>query len=208
MERDNEWWAVAKDVAVALGYDHPENAIAQHCRDAIKHRIGVENVAPRIRESHSKARKTQNMIIIPEKDLYRLIFHSHLPEAEAFQEWIFDIIKELRKSLGLSGYEAFCLMDKAHQKEAMHKLSESLREPVKVDYIKANIIADKTVSIMHGYSKLIKKPDMDEGMLRDRELVLADTVELMALNARFHLGLSISEQVYQKYGPPAQGKTA
>jgi prophage antirepressor-like protein len=204
MERNNEWWAVAKDVAVALGYDHPENAITQHCKEAIRHRIGVEYVTPRIRESHSKARKTQNMTIIPEKDLYRLIFHSHLPEAEAFQEWIFDIIKELRKSLGMNGYEAFLVLDKAHQKEAMHKLSESLREPVKVDYI----IADKVVSTMHGYSKLIKKPDMDEGMLRDRESILADTVELMALNERFHLGLSISEQVYQKYGPPAQGKTA
>jgi hypothetical protein len=55
---------------------------------------------------------------------------------------------------------------------------------------------------------MMKKPDMDEGMLWDRELILADTVELMALNERFNLGLSISEQVYQKYGPPTQGKTA
>jgi hypothetical protein len=62
-----------------------------------------------------------------------------------------DIIKELRKSLGLSEYEAFRLMDKEQQKAAMHKLFEGLREPVKVDYIKANTIADKAVSTMHGY---------------------------------------------------------
>jgi hypothetical protein len=90
----------------------------------------------------------------------------------------------------------------------MHKLNESLREPVKVDYIKANTIADKAVSTLHGYPKLVKKSDMDEAMLRDREPILADTVELMVLNERFHLGLSVSDQVYQKYGPPSFGKTA
>jgi hypothetical protein len=68
-----------------------------------------------------------------------------------------------------------------------------------VDYIKANTIADKAVSTMHGYPKMIKKPDMDAGMLRDREAVLADTVELMAVNERYGLGLSVSDQVYRKY---------
>jgi hypothetical protein len=88
-------------------------------------------------------------------------------------------------------------MDRELQKEAMRKLSEGLREPAKVDYIKANIIADKAVSVMHGFPRLVKKPDMDESMLRDREPVLADTVELMALNGRFGLGLSVSEHIYR-----------
>jgi hypothetical protein len=64
----------------------------------------------------------------------------------------------------------------------MNKLFESLRDPVKVDYIKANTIADKAVSTMHGCPKLIKKAAMDEAMLRDREAVLTDTMELMTLN--------------------------
>jgi hypothetical protein len=99
-------------------------------------------------------------------------------------------------------------MDKEHQKDAMHKLNENLREPVKVDYIKANIIADKAVSTMHGYPKLVKKPDMDEAMLRDRESILADIIDLMALNERFGLGLSISERIYQKYATPPSSKAA
>jgi hypothetical protein len=36
-------------------------------------------------------------------------------------------------------------------------------------------------------------------MLQDRAAVLSDTVELMALNHRFGLGLSVSEAVYRKY---------
>jgi hypothetical protein len=56
---------------------------------------------------------------------------------------------------------------------------------------------------MRGYPKLVKKPEMDEAMLRDRQSILADTVELMALNERFSLGLSVSEQVYRKYNGKA-----
>jgi hypothetical protein len=44
---------------------------------------------------------------------------------------------------------------------------------------------------------------MDEAMLRERQPVLEDTVELMALNERFGLGLSISEHIYRKYGAKA-----
>jgi hypothetical protein len=93
-------------------------------------------------------------------------------------------------------------MDKEHQKAAMKRLNDSLRSPVKVDYIKANTIADKAVSTLHGFPKLVRKAAMDEGMLREREAVLSDTVELMALNERFGLGLSVSEAVYRKYAPP------
>jgi hypothetical protein len=99
-------------------------------------------------------------------------------------------------------------VDKEHQKAAMRKLGESLREPVKVNYIKVNTIADKAVSTMHGFTKMVKKADMDEGMLRDREPVLADTVELMAVNERLELGLSVSWAVYRKYCTLPVGKTA
>jgi prophage antirepressor-like protein len=186
VERDGEWWAVAKDVATALGYEDTINAVKQHCKGVVKRHILTNG-------------GKQLVSAIPEQDIYRLIFHCRLPEAEAFQDWVFGTIKELRKSLGLSEYEAFRLMDREHQKAAMRKLNESLREPAKADYIKANTIADKAVSIMRGYPKMVKKPEMDEGMMREREPILADTVELMALNERFGLGLSVSEQIYRMY---------
>jgi prophage antirepressor-like protein len=147
-----------------------------------------------------KARKTQDMTVISEAGIYQAIFNSQREEAKAFRKWVYGIIKHIREEvLGLKSYEVFRLMDKEHQKAAMQRLNESLREPVKVDYIKANTIADKAVSTMHGYPKMVKKPDMDEGMLRDREKILTDTVELMALNERFCLGLSVSEQIYRQY---------
>jgi hypothetical protein len=85
----------------------------------------------------------------------------------------------MSKDIGLSEYEAFRLMDKKHQEDAMRKLSEGLQKLTKVDYIKANSIADKAVSTMHGHRKMVKKSSMDENMLRDRQVVLEDVIELM-----------------------------
>jgi hypothetical protein len=47
----------------------------------------------------------------------------------------------------------------------------------------------------------VKKAAMDEGVLRDREVILNDTVELIALDERFQLGLSVSAAVYRKHAP-------
>jgi prophage antirepressor-like protein len=95
--------------------------------------------------------------MLNELGIYRLIMRSNKPEAEAFQDWVYDIIETLRRDvLKLKEYEAFRLMDKEHQKAAMKRLNDSLREPVKVDYIKANAIADKAASTLHGFPTLIQ----------------------------------------------------
>jgi prophage antirepressor-like protein len=189
VEKDGEHWAVAKDVCEALGYENTRQTVSDHCKGVSKRYIPTEG-------------GKQNMNIIPVKDIYRLIMRSNRPEAEAFQDWVYDIIETLRRDvLKLKEYEAFRLMDKEHQKAAMKRLNDSLREPVKVDYIKANTIADKAASTLHGFSKMVRKAAMDEGMLRDREAILNDTVELMAVNERFGLGLSVSVAVYRKRAP-------
>jgi prophage antirepressor-like protein len=198
VEKDGEWWAVAADVAAALGYEHPENAVSQHCKYPYTLKRGLEVITGK-RKDGTPAKQKVDVNIISEKDIYRLIFRSKLPEAEAFQDWVCDIIKALRQSLGLPAYEAFRLMDKEHQKEAMRRLNESLHDPVKVDYIKANTIADKAISNKYGFPKMLKKGAMDEAMLHEREPVLDDTVSLMTLNERFGLGLSISAEIYRKY---------
>jgi prophage antirepressor-like protein len=46
MERDSEWWAVAKDVADTLGYEKARNAIEEHCKTPIIQRINVDDVMP------------------------------------------------------------------------------------------------------------------------------------------------------------------
>lgn len=76
------------DVARALGYRSPKDAISAHCKGAVKHRILTNG-------------GVQALSFIPEGDLYRLVVHSRLPSAEKFERWIFDeVLPTIRKTGG------------------------------------------------------------------------------------------------------------
>ena len=73
------------DVAKALGYARPNEAIARHSRGTLKRRIPTNS-------------GEQEMLFIPEPDLYRLIFGSKLPTAEKFTDWVTkEILPSIRK---------------------------------------------------------------------------------------------------------------
>lgn len=84
-------YAVGNDVAVALGYAKPRNAITQHCKGALKRGILTNG-------------GKQMMSVIPEGDLYRLIVHSQLPAADAFERWIFDEVLPTIRRTGNYGH--------------------------------------------------------------------------------------------------------
>ena len=194
VERSGEWWAVAQDVCEALGLRYVTKAM-KSLKNVQQYNVCDLNNS----QVTSRARDTQAMNIIGEKDIYRLIFKSRKPEAEAFQDWVYETIRELRKASGLEGYETFKLLDKEHQKEAMKKLHDSIaasREPVKVDYIKANTIANKAVCNRHGIPKMVGKAAMSAEMLKERERVLEDVIALMELNERYGAGMSVSAIIY------------
>ena len=70
----------ATDIAKSLGYAKPNNAISTHCRYTLKRGT-----------PHPQSKnKTIEMSFIPEGDVWRLICHSKLPNAEQFEKWIFD----------------------------------------------------------------------------------------------------------------------
>ena len=185
VEKDGEWWAVAADVTKALEF-----------RDA---NVATRKMPEKYKDTH-KVRTlggNQEMTILSEQGLYRLIMRSHKPEAEEFQDWVFDVLKTLRQSSGLAGFEIFRMLDKEHQKAAMSRLSRSLEHPVRVDFIRANTIANKAVSDKHHFPKMVKKADMTPDMLAERQSILDSTVERMAFNEKYNLGISVSEKVYE-----------
>lgn len=190
---NDEWWAVAKDVAEALGLKQVTRAIHSLPKDGVTTSKVIDSLG-----------RTQDVNIINEKNIYRLAFKSRKKEAEAFQDWIFDIIKELRQSTGLEGFQVFRMLDKEHQKSAMQNLKKSLRNPVRVDFIKANVIANKAVSNKHGFPKMIKKAEMTPDMLVERQEILDSTVELMGIKDRYGLKLSVSEEIYASLEPQEQ----
>lgn len=211
IEKDGEWWAVAKDVTNALGFERAREAV-KRMPDKYKsiHKVDTTSVCEGAKSptTSKKARKTQEMIVLNEKGLYRLIIRSNKPDAEEFQDWVYEMLKQLRQSTGLEGFQIFRMMDKEHQKEMMGKLNQGLRNPVRVDFIKANTIVNKAVSTKHGYTKMVKKADMTPDMLTDRQELLEDTVDLMKIKNKFDLGISVSEEVYKLATIRQSGKTA
>lgn len=187
---------MAKDVSEALGYSKTEH-LTRRLKAKYK---GIHKVNPTSAKGATKRGNLggeQETVILSEQGIYKAIMNSHKPEAEDFEDWIFNIIKTLREQSGLEGFEIFRMLDKEHQKEAMAKLSRSMRHPVRIDFIKANTIANKAVSLRFGYQKMVKKADMTPEMLIDRQELLEDTVGLMGIKEKFGLELSVSDEVYQ-----------
>lgn len=185
IETDGEWWAVAKDVAEALGYHLTTNMTRLlEGNDKDIHKMNTLG-------------GNQELLIISEFGIYDAVFSSHKSEAKNFKRWVFTVLRALRQSSGFEGFQVFRMLDKEHQKEMMGKLSHSLQHPVRVDFIKANTIANKAVSTKYGYPKMVKKADMSPAMLVDRQGLLENTVELMEFKDKYHLNLSVSDEIYK-----------
>jgi prophage antirepressor-like protein len=140
--------------------------------------------------------RKQSMIIVSEYGIYETVFESRKKEAKEFKRWVYEMLKSLRQSSGLEGFQIFRMLDKDHQKEMMSKLNTALRKPVRVDFIKANTIANKAISNMYGYPKMIKKENMTPEMLAERQPILEDTVNLMGLADKYGMEVKVSQCIY------------
>ena len=81
----------AKDVALALGYKRPEDAMTQHVEieDSVKHRVLDRNGKKRI------------TTFINESGLYSLILSSKLESAKRFKRWVTgEVLPAIRKQGG------------------------------------------------------------------------------------------------------------
>ena len=90
VEINGEPWLVGKDVAAALGYEKPTDAVRKHVDREDR---GVSKI-----ETPSG---TQDMTIINESGLYSLILSSKLPGAKKFKRWVTsEVLPAIRKTGG------------------------------------------------------------------------------------------------------------
>lgn len=88
----------ATDVAKALGYSNPRDAISRHCRGVVKRDAWVQTGE---KADGTPAARSTEMSFITEGDIYRLAARSKLPGAEKFESWIFDeVLPSIRKTGG------------------------------------------------------------------------------------------------------------
>lgn len=124
VEIDDEWYAILKDICDALKLRTAK--IAERLDPNMLERVLVEtsNVPLKdLRYEHKPIdkidrgmigkdisrkqgeNKTRWMLAVNEAGIYQALFASRKLEARKFQLWTFDILKKLRKNVGLQGYE-------------------------------------------------------------------------------------------------------
>lgn len=87
VEIDGEPWFVGKDMAEALGYSNPRDALAKHVDDEDKAAVAIHDGS-----------QNRDMTIINESGVYSLIFSSKLESAKKFKRWVTsEVLPSIRK---------------------------------------------------------------------------------------------------------------
>ena len=85
---DGEPWLVGKDVAEALGYLRPADAVAAHVDEEDK-----------LTRQFTDSGQRRDMTVINESGMYSLIFASKLPTAKQFKHWVTsEVLPSIRRS--------------------------------------------------------------------------------------------------------------
>ncbi len=103
VERDGIPMFVAKDVASVLGYSNTSEAIQDHCKNveliAGSELLVSSNYAACRAAGYSHNQAVTRYQLIPERDVYRLIMRSKMPEAEKFEDWVVgEVLPSIRKT--------------------------------------------------------------------------------------------------------------
>ncbi|MFV0351718.1 MAG: BRO family protein [Oscillospiraceae bacterium] len=200
IEEDGKVLFCANDVAKALGYSKPRNAVAQHCKGVLK-RNGVSYTT----NQHGKeTAQITEMNFIPEGDVYRLIARSKLPAAEKFESWVFDeVLPSIRK---IGGYgEATIIMQQLEATTNMlagiaQAIATVARDLSKARYSTSeNMVLDEEIPRRIKSHSIISHLDAElrqevEQMICSRKFTYSDIVEHLD-----EVGVKISAASVHRY---------
>ena len=131
------YW-VAKDVAAILGYSNLSDAISRHCKGVVK------------RYPLPTPGGMQELRIIGEPDLYRLIASSKLPEAERFERWIFEeVLPAIRKTGGYISAQPDETPEQIMAKAILIAQDTITRQQAQIDEYKPKALFADAVSASH-----------------------------------------------------------
>jgi prophage antirepressor-like protein len=126
---DNNPWFNASQFAKALGYTNPSEAIQ-------------DNVSAKYSQQLDLGRRGKKPIFISEPGLYQLIMRSSLPNAEKFQDWVFE---EVLPSIRKTG---------TYSKDS-HKVLGAYTERVEAMFDAANKIPEGYWCVLHESANLL-----------------------------------------------------
>ena len=167
IEEDGKVLFCGNDVAKALGYTRPKDAVAAHAKGAVKRRTLTKG-------------GEQDVTFIPESDLYRRSFSSKLPTAEAFTDWVVEeVLPSIRKNGGyLAGQDelspaelmarALVVAQKtlADREERIARLTAQNKEMAPKALFADAATASPTSILVGDLAKLLKQNGMNIGQQR------------------------------------------
>lgn len=119
-------WFVGYDVAKALGYVKPRNAISVHVDDEDKNTALIQGAI------QGGTQGNPNMTIINESGLYSLILSSKLPAAKRFKRWVTsEVLPAIRRTGG------YGMATQAAKPETAAAEALPARETTNDDYLRA-----------------------------------------------------------------------
>lgn len=164
VQLNNETYFVGKDVAEALGYANPKNAVPKHVADEDKLSTQIEYAGQR-----------REVTVINESGLYALIFGSKLESAKRFKHWVTsEVLPAIRKHgvyavdelLGNPdiAIKAFTALKEEREK---NRLLQADNERMKPKEIFADAVATSHTEILIGdLAKLLKQNGVETGQKR------------------------------------------
>ena len=154
------------DVARALGYSNPRDALSRHCKGVVKRDTPTES-------------GIQEMSFIPEPDLYRLVFSSKLPTAEKFTDWVTSEVLPTIRRHGMYATPdtvekmladpdtTIKLLETIKQERAARLALEAQAEADKPKVLFADAVSASHTSILVGdLAKLLRQNGVDIGQNR------------------------------------------
>lgn len=138
---DEKVWFVATDVATSLGYKNKSDAIGRHCKGVVKHDILTNG-------------GNQEVNVINEYDVIRLIMKSKLPQAQEFEKWV---IEEVIPSVLKTGSY---LINKQEQQAPQLSQEESLA----LSILRASDMGERALAIQE-YGPYKHKEGMLHGVI-------------------------------------------
>ena len=138
---NGETYFVGRDVALALGYKKPLDAVAQHVEtdDSVKHGL-IDSLG-----------RKQQVIVINESGLYSLILSSKLDSAKRFKRWVTsEVLPQIRKN---GRYELESQAKQLQQRNRVLESRNTLLEEITAqqkpltDYARIILTSTQTVTI-------------------------------------------------------------
>ena len=110
IEQNGEWWAILKDICDALGLRSKK--VSERLDPNMMIRVKIKTSDAPLKGNRSKGDNEYRwMLAINELGIYEALFASRKLEARKFRVWSAGIMRKLRKTVGLEGYEVLRMTD-------------------------------------------------------------------------------------------------